>query len=148
MKSRHDNAHFGWRIRQTSATDEAKILVVASLSSEEETATSDPVFFTHPPQCCIKGVTCPGTLSESKWIKLNDEVQYRNTDILIVSYPKSGTTLLEQCVLLLLNGGDKALLNPANKNVYSPSSSELGGKIWLEACIDQDPEVHLMNYLC
>ena len=90
----------------------------------------------------IKRITCPGILSESKWMTLNSEIRYRDHDILIVSYPKSGTTLLEQCVLLLPNGGDKARLNPAKKNVYSPSAPEAGGKIWQEACLEQDPEVN------
>ena len=72
-------------------------------------------------------------------------LQYADRDILIdvhiFSYPKSGTTWLEQCVLLLLNGGDTSLLNPSHKNTYSPAAPESRGKIWLEACIDQNPEV-------
>eukprot|EP01034_Spumella_vulgaris_P032754 gene32754-40427_t len=64
--------------------------------------------------------------------------QYRSGDIIIATFPKCGTTWIEQCVLLLLADGYKEGLNPATKNVYIPGSTA-PGKVWLEAALQQDP---------
>tara|TARA_B110000090_G_C13040916_1_gene315635 strand:- start:35 stop:436 length:402 start_codon:yes stop_codon:yes gene_type:complete len=47
---------------------------------------------------------------------LEEHVRYRPSDIVIATFPKCGTTLTEQVVLLLLNGGDAAALDPLSKN--------------------------------
>jgi sulfotransferase len=87
----------------------------------------------------VKGITCPPVCNEERWLNLNENIRYKTGDVIVCSYPKSGTTWIEQVVLLLQHGGDATLLNPANKNVYSPSSSSAVGKIWPEACIEQAP---------
>ena len=79
----------------------------------------------------------------------------------IVTYPKCGTTWIEQCVLLLQHRGDVSKMNPSTKNTYTPirtasasSSGEGGGKggtssssgkIWPEACIEQNPSIFLQS---
>lgn len=55
---------------------------------------------------------------------------------------QSGTTWIEQVILLLLSGGDISRLNPASKNAFAAASYPQG-KIWPEACVDQSPQVHL-----
>ena len=43
-------------------------------------------------------------------------VGLRASDVVVATYPKSGTTLAEQAILLFLAGGDASLLAPADKN--------------------------------
>lgn len=138
MSSISEDVFFGCRVSTSliDVNDQVVSVAVTSTSSDER--------FTHPPQCYVKGITCPRTISERKWLQLNAAVKYHSGDILIVSYPKSGTTWLEQCVLLLLHRGDSSLLNPCHKNTYSPYAPGSAGKIWLEACIDQDSEVCIL----
>lgn len=132
----------GWKITRKSADSLIDSVLISVSNSSDETDTKIcRETFVHPPQSIISGITYPSTVTLGRWQLLNSSVQYRASDVLVVSYPKSGTTLIEQCVLLILNGGKKCELYPANKNVYSPTASERGGKIWLEACIDQDMEV-------
>jgi hypothetical protein len=132
----------GWGITRESIDSHIdSVLISVSNSSDEADSKICLQTYVHPPQSVISDITYPSTVTLERWQLLNSRVQYRASDILVVSYPKSGTTLIEQCVLLILNGGKKRELCPANKNVYSPTASEKGGKIWLEACIDQDMKV-------
>ena len=74
--------------------------------------------------------------SESRWTMLNERIKYRSSDVLVMTFPKCGTTWIEQVTLLLLHGGDESCLNPATKNTYVPGSGSVG-KIWPEACVEQ-----------
>lgn len=92
----------------------------------------------------VKNIAYPICCNEERWNILNKNVKYRSTDVIICTYPKCGTTWAEQCTLLLLNKGDKSLLNPSHKNVYRPIDKDNHvGKIWPEACIEQNPEIQL-----
>lgn len=80
----------------------------------------------------------------ARWKMLNDRMSYKSSDILIVSYPKCGTTWMEQIVLLLLSGGNEAIMNPANKNTFQAQTHEDNqglkiAKIWPDVAIEQDP---------
>lgn len=87
----------------------------------------------------IFGVPSTRVCNFSRWMELNSHVQYKSEDILIVSYPKCGTTWSEQCVLLLTNGANPDALDPQSKNSYSRETKI--GKVWLETMINQDPKV-------
>jgi hypothetical protein len=106
--------------------------VTASIVSKQDAKTK----FSHPPQCLVRNISCPSTCSADRWERLDALIQYRDSDVLVVSYPKSGTTWIEQVTLLLLHEADLSLLNPATKNVYVPGISPVG-KIWPESCLDQ-----------
>ncbi|EOD34208.1 hypothetical protein EMIHUDRAFT_201867 [Emiliania huxleyi CCMP1516] len=69
------------------------------------------------------------------WLRMS--VKLKPEDVLICSYPKSGTTLVEQIVLLLLNSGDHEALDPLSKNAIRPTKATFG-KIWPEACLVPD----------
>jgi Sulfotransferase domain len=143
-----DENHFGWTVTRHFSTDGNNTVTISATESKasDNLDKSDPVSFLHPPQCLVHGVMYPAICPEEKWSSMNSKVRYRHDDILVVSYPKCGTTWIEQCVLLILRDGDKSGLNPATKNVYSPAAPEKGGKIWLEACIDQDIQVLMKSY--
>lgn len=90
------------------------------------------------PTCVVNGIAYPLSCSQERWNHLNSVVQYRSGDIIVATYPKCGTTWTEQVILLLLNDGHPESLNTVTKNTYDPKS-KLAGKIWLEACLEQEP---------
>jgi hypothetical protein len=93
------------------------------------------------PTTRVNGIHHMGGCKQERWEYLNTNTKYKPGDILIVSYPKCGTTWSEQSVLLLLNGGNPNKLNPRFKNSYTTEQKDKPGKIWIETMIDQDPEV-------
>lgn len=87
----------------------------------------------------VEGVANLSKLTEERFHRIDQNLVYKDTDIIITSYPKCGTTWTEQCVLLLLNQGNKDLLDPSHKNVYQPGSN-VRGKLWPEASIENDTD--------
>jgi hypothetical protein len=92
----------------------------------------------------VHGHNCSSHIHQDRWNDLDQKINYRASDILLATYPKCGTTWIEQCLLLLLNQGDPSTLNPAMKNVYIPGSAH-PGKIWIEPSLEQNPE--LQNFM-
>lgn len=101
----------------------------------------------------VNGFVHPRFCEQQRWSSLDKITEYRPSDIIIASYPKCGTTWTEQCVLLLLNGGNRDVVNPASKNTFKASDSKTcAGKIWLEASLEQEknlpyhvPEMEYMS---
>jgi hypothetical protein len=129
----------GWKV-QVETTPEAlpKVIVSKDLPVGEET----PHFSFPSP--VVNGRSYMSSCNQSRWNDLNKKVKYKDSDVLIVTYPKCGTTWTEQVVLLLLNNGDASKLNPATKNSYDSgaavdSGSPVTYKVWVEASVDQDP---------
>jgi hypothetical protein len=86
----------------------------------------------------VRKTICEKCYDEKRWLILESILKYKSSDILIISYPKCGTTWTEQCILLLLADGNRSALNPATKNTYVPlSQAEKVGKIWPEASLEQ-----------
>ena len=75
-------------ITVSRSADHDKCIVTATETSADGTTTS----INHPPQSIVKGITCPVVCNERRWLSLNENIKYRNGDIIVRSYPKSGTT--------------------------------------------------------
>jgi hypothetical protein len=88
----------------------------------------------------VRGIAYPPWMNEDRWSRIDNLVTYRSSDILVATYPKCGTTWVEQTVLLLLNGGQASQLNPAAKNSYTGEGRP--GKIWIEAQMCQEGVNH------
>jgi len=77
-----------------------------------------------------------GAVEHENWLRAN--VKYRASDVVVATYPKCGTTLMEQIVLLLLNGGTADALDPLSKNAANLHGGI--GKVWPEACVMPDDD--------
>ena len=76
----------------------------------------------------------PCDVGHERW--LVDNIRYRASDIVIATFPKCGTTFMEQIVLLLLTKAT-VKLDPLTKNSAAAHSSG-PGKVWPEACVVAD----------
>lgn len=121
-----------WIVEKTLCEDGSGLHVISATSSEDPSIkhTSKVRF--------LDGVANLTKLTDERFQYIDTNVVYKPDDIIITSYPKCGTTWTEQCVLLLLNQGNKDLLDPSHKNVYQPGSN-VRGKLWPEASIGNDP---------
>lgn len=81
----------------------------------------------------VRGIQYPLFCNEGIIDWLLQNVQTRAGDIVVATYPKCGTTWVEQIIMLLLNGGKAQEANPALMNAWNPSNKK--GKIWPEAMI-------------
>lgn len=87
--------------------------------------------------CRVRGVACPPWLNVPRWEKINDAVKLRSSDIIVATFPKSGTTLTEQAVLLFLSGAQDSALQAKDKNAIGRrrGSDAIFCKVWPEACL-------------
>uniref|UniRef100_A0A673AMV3 Sulfotransferase n=1 Tax=Sphaeramia orbicularis TaxID=375764 RepID=A0A673AMV3_9TELE len=60
-----------------------------------------------------KGVYVPTHLHPAESLKFYEEFSFRPDDIIIVTYPKSGTTWMQELVPLIMSGGDPASERPS-----------------------------------
>lgn len=79
----------------------------------------------------VEGVPWPHSVGKEKYEECHETVRLRPRDIVVATYPKSGTTWVEQIVLLLVHGSELAhKLSPQTRNAYSKRTGM--GKVWLE----------------
>lgn len=88
----------------------------------------------------VEGVSHPPFIRQSNWSLLQTKMPDHNRpgDIWVSTFPKCGTTFMEQICLLLLNNGDATNLTPQNQNQYNPDSKQ--GKVWVEASVRLLPD--------
>ena len=98
------------------------------------------------PTCAPRTSLAAGISAHEAW--LVESVRYRPSDIIIATFPKCGTTFVEQIVLLLLGGGVAEALDPLTKNSTAVRNGGGVGKVWPEACLmpDEEPDEELLPY--
>ena len=119
-----------WRVHANPSVDNARknrAFGAYKFSASDGTETF-PVAFG-----MVEGWPWPHRCDATKYKRLHATVRFRATDVAVASYPKTGTTWVEQIVLLLLHGAD-AKLDPASRNTYNARRNPLGC-IWLEPMV-------------
>ena len=81
----------------------------------------------------VEGFPWPHRCDAEKYRRLHATARFRASDVAVASYPKTGTTWVEQIVLLLLHGTN-AKLDPASRNTYNQRRNPLGC-VWLEPMV-------------
>ena len=119
-----------WRITRIAIDSEPEL--VENVVTNVENPEIEYKFST----ALIDGIPSMPCCPQSRYENLNQNIKYRSDDIIVCTYPKCGTTWMEQCVLLMKNGADPTFLNPADKNSYHQETGF--GKFWPEAMILQD----------
>lgn len=90
----------------------------------------------------VSGVPHPPFIYEQPWQLLKAawaECIHRDDDVWIATFPKCGTTFMEQIVLLLRNGGDADALDVPMHNNYSSKTRQ--GKVWAEQRVRVHPDL-------
>lgn len=114
--------------------------VVATLCAANQTWAEcrfrvvEPAY--HYNNTMVHGIPYPPNQTEQVVDWLRQHVRLRPTDIVCATYPKCGTTWLEQAVLMLVHGSDFKP-NPGSQNSYDREQGK--GKIWLEATVREKP---------
>jgi hypothetical protein len=117
-----------WRISTERREDSELSEVVIS----NATNPSERYVF---PFAVIHGVPCIDWCPPSRYERISDGIKYRSTDMMVSTYPKCGTTWVEQ-VVLMLKAESFDLLDPVQKNAYNKATGF--GKIWADTALFQD----------
>lgn len=88
----------------------------------------------------VEGVPMPPFIRQNTWCKLREVFEPHDGDVWVATFPKCGTTYMEQIVLLLRNNCDTSQTDLSNKNTFTKESGT--GKIWPERSVrvELDPK--------
>eukprot|EP01059_Diplonema_ambulator_P007067 TRINITY_DN1659_c0_g1_i1.p1 TRINITY_DN1659_c0_g1~~TRINITY_DN1659_c0_g1_i1.p1 ORF type:complete len:343 (+),score=145.94 TRINITY_DN1659_c0_g1_i1:52-1029(+) len=100
----------------------------------------------------VDGVLHPGYMIGDTYKVMQEKLDLPESDIVIATYPKCGTTWMQQVVLLMLAKGDKTLIGDIM--LQAPWIERTYWKLGLEAVLDMKPFVgdrrvwktHAVNY--
>lgn len=97
---------------------------------------SEPISFSYPSPK-TNGIMFAPWLTPQRWETVANVVNHRKSDVVIATYAKSGTTLVEQATLLFLSNASVAILNAKDKNALGDRRGEDGkfAKVWPEGII-------------
>lgn len=137
----NDNHNEGLKDDQSHPTSVAKLTLKdwrldplsPSGTAVVNTRTGEKHDYTFP-SSIIRGHPHPPFIREDAWESQKSILKFRPGDVFVTTMSKCGTTLAEQVVLLLLNGGNIDELNPLHKNTFDPHSGKIG-KVWTEMSV-------------
>ena len=88
----------------------------------------------------VHGYPQPPFIVQQSWDRIRSEpALFRRGDIVIATFPKTGTTFMEQIVFLLLEQGDPTRLRPETQNTWDRHTGM--GKVWVETLSGLNPQV-------
>jgi hypothetical protein len=128
--------------------DKWKVSIVENIDGGEMsnvvvTDAKDPSIEYKFPVAMIRGIPSQQWCPPSRYEKIDKGIKYRPSDILVSTYPKCGTTWVEQTVLLLkCNNFDQ--MDEVHKNAYNKATGF--GKIWPAAMLFQDRVTNERQY--
>lgn len=127
-----------WTLKELSSGGTS---VVATTSNQGEEPVEEPQLESYDytfANSLVRGVPHPQFIDPQGFEAQQKALRFRKGDIFVSTYSKCGTTLTEQIVLLLLNGGDATDLNPLHKNTLDCASKKGPpriGKVWPEMAV-------------
>ena len=78
----------------------------------------------------VEQIPHPPFIRQDTWTRSKQAFQPKDGDVWVATFPKCGTTFMEQIILLLWQDGDPSKLDPAKQNNYNPATGV--GKVWVE----------------
>lgn len=75
----------------------------------------------------------PPFITQSSWDESVQTFKPKHGDVWVSTYPKCGTTFMEQIILLMQQQGDASRMDPSTQNSYSKEKGI--GKVWVEASV-------------
>lgn len=87
----------------------------------------------------FRDVVLVPSITADMFVQQREEIRLRDGDIVVATFPRSGTTWTEQLVMLLLSKGDPSQLNTRDKNAYDPSQPTRPGKVFLDYLYHAEP---------
>jgi len=142
MKMKEQQSLSNWVLQPVdeNETEESKKSATSTSGTAIVHRTNATRFTYTFPSSLVNGIPHPGWITQANWELQRKLVKFRPSDIFISTFSKCGTTLAEQIVLLLLNGGKAEELNPLHKNTldssaFTASNKKVVGKIWTEMAV-------------
>lgn len=95
------------------------------------------------PTNIYRNVTLVPSITPEMFERQRKEIMFRPGDIVIATFPRSGTTWTEQLVLLMLSKGDPSPLNTKEKNPYYASDPTRLGKVFMDGLYHKTPNKNI-----
>jgi len=94
----------------------------------------------------VEGIPHPPFITQQSWNESRACFKPKEGDVWVATYPKCGTTFMEQIILLLQHNGDASKTSPATQNNYSAERG--AGKVWVEQRVrlNPDPKRNQMSF--
>lgn len=128
----------------TQNSDELEIRdnhLLSDLSDEEMPLVRNGKYLL--PISRIRGFIKPHYMTRAMFSAQRQHLNFRESDVVVLTYQRSGTTWTEQLVLLLLHAGNEAILNTREKNAYRPDVPGSRGKLYTELLFREDGDQDL-----
>ena len=141
-KSNKTQSLSNWALKPVDDDNQSKTATTTAGTAVVHKTTGSRFTYTFP-SSLVNNIPHPGWITQANWELQQSKIKFRPSDIFVSTFSKCGTTLAEQIVLLLLNGGKVEELNPLHKNTLDnsgrgatvASGKKAVGKIWTEMAV-------------
>lgn len=113
-KSNKTQSLSNWALKPVDDDNQSKTATTTAGTAVVHKTTGSRFTYTFP-SSLVNNIPHPGWITQANWELQQSKIKFRPSDIFVSTFSKCGTTLAEQIVLLLLNGGKVEELNPLHK---------------------------------